>query len=64
MLNRSNKLKDFFVRRVWEIDISSLGKYRSFVIKSMRLFYVSVREFTKGQETLRDLVCSAKEENI
>ena len=53
MLNRSNKLKDFFVRRVWEIDINSLGKYRSFVIKSMRLFYVGMREFTKGQLTLR-----------
>ncbi|MEF9437432.1 MAG: hypothetical protein L0922_01280, partial [Candidatus Mariimomonas ferrooxydans] len=47
------KFNDLFVRGVWEIDTDSLGKLRSFMIKSLRLFYVAMREFTEGQLTLR-----------
>ncbi len=53
MTDIRKKLNDFFVRGVWEIDTDSLGKLRSFVIKSLRLLYVAIREFTEGQLTLR-----------
>jgi membrane protein len=47
------KLSDFFARKVWETDIASLGTYRAFLIKLLRLVYVAVREFAKGELTLR-----------
>ena len=47
------KLSDFFAREVWEIDTDSLGKCKSFLIKSLRLSYVVLREFTEGNLTLR-----------
>ena len=47
------KLSNFFTRKVWEMDIAAFGTYKTFLIKSLRLFYVALREFTEGQLTLR-----------
>ena len=48
-----NKLSDFLARGLWETDLSTLTGYRSFLIKSLRLFSVAIHEFTEGQLTLR-----------
>lgn len=53
MKNIGSKLKNFFIRGIWEIDTGSLGKFRSFIVKSIRLLQVTIREFTEGQLTLR-----------
>jgi membrane protein len=47
------KLIGFFTRTVWEIDTDPLGRFNKFIIKSLRLLYVAVREFTEGNLTLR-----------
>jgi len=47
------KITGFFTRKVWEIDTGPLGKFKTFIIKSIRLLYVAIREFTEGQLTLR-----------
>jgi membrane protein len=48
-----NKLSGFLTRGLWEADLSALTGYRSFLIKSLRLFSVAIHEFTEGQLTLR-----------
>ena len=48
-----NKLSDFLAEGIWEADLSTLTGYRSFIIKSLRLFIVAIKEFTEGQLTLR-----------
>ena len=48
-----DRLRDFFVKELWGIDISSFGRFRAFLIKALRLLYVAVREFSEGQLTLR-----------
>ncbi len=53
MTDAGKKISDFFRRNVWEIDILSLGRYKSFVVKSLRLLNVAVSEFSEGQLTLR-----------
>ncbi len=47
------KIKHFLINGLWEIDTGSLGKYKAFFIKTLRLFYVAFREFTEGQLNLR-----------
>lgn len=47
-----NRLNEFFIRELWSVDINSLGRFRAFVIKSLRLLYVTIRESSKGQLTL------------
>ncbi len=53
MIDVRKKLADFFTRELWEIDTGSLGKFKSFVIMSLRLLNVAFHEFTEGQLTLR-----------
>lgn len=53
MIDVRKKLAAFFARELWEIDTGSLGKYKSFVIMSLRLLNVVFHEFTEGQLTLR-----------
>ncbi len=53
MIDVRKKLLDFFSKELWEIDTSSLNKFKSFLIKSLRLLNVAIREFTQGQLTLR-----------
>ncbi len=48
-----NRIKNYFVNRIWEIDTGSLGSYSSFIVKSARLLYVALREFTERQLNLR-----------
>lgn len=44
---------DFFDRRLWAIDLKALGRPSVFLIKSLRLTCVGLREFTEGQIVLR-----------
>ena len=53
MIDVRKKLTDFFTRELWEIDTGSLGKFRSFVIMSLRMLNVAFHELTEGQLTLR-----------
>ncbi len=47
------RLNDFFVKELWDIDVSSLDRVRAFLIKLLRLIYASFREFSEGELTLR-----------
>jgi membrane protein len=47
------KITGFFARRVWEINTRSLGMFKAFLIKTLRLLYVVVEEFMEGNLTLR-----------
>ncbi len=49
----TKKLIHFFKRDLWEIDIGSLNKYKLFIVKTLRLLNVALRELTEGQLTLR-----------
>jgi membrane protein len=53
MIDVRRKVTQFFSRGLWETDISSLGGFGSFLIKTVRLLNVAFREFTEGQLTLR-----------
>ncbi|RJQ46930.1 MAG: YihY/virulence factor BrkB family protein [Nitrospiraceae bacterium] len=53
MINARKRLIEFFTKDLWEIDTSSLGKYRTFLIKSLRLLNVALQELFEGQLTLR-----------
>jgi membrane protein len=47
------RLNDFLARELWYIDTGSLDGFRAFLVKVLRLIYVSVREFSEGELTLR-----------
>ena len=53
MIDVKKKITDFFARELWEIDLGSLNRYKSLVIKTLRLLNVAVHEFTEGHLTLR-----------
>ncbi len=55
MINIRKRINDFFVKGVWDVDTTSLGRVRMYLIKSLRLFYVAVREFSEGQLNLRSM---------
>ncbi|GBE40555.1 hypothetical protein BMS3Bbin09_00438 [bacterium BMS3Bbin09] len=48
-----NKLSNFFASGIWETDISALTRYKSFLVRFLRLFSVVIHEFMEGQLTLR-----------
>lgn len=47
------RINEFFLKELWGIDLSSLDRYRAFLIKSLRVIYVAAGEFSEGQLTLR-----------
>jgi membrane protein len=49
----TKKLVHFLRHDLWEIDLGSLNKYKLFLIKTLRLINVAIRELTEGQLTLR-----------
>jgi membrane protein len=53
MANLTEKLNRYFTDEIWNIDLSSKTKSQRFFIKSLRLIYVSVREFREGELALR-----------
>jgi membrane protein len=53
ILKTKNKAVDFFTRGLWEIDLRSLNRFKSSVIKFLRLANVIIEEFSEGQLTLR-----------
>jgi membrane protein len=44
---------DFFLRKLWAADKSSLVGYKAFIIKFLRLVYATGREIAEAQLTLR-----------
>jgi membrane protein len=52
-INNRKKLFDFITRDLWEVDIDSLNRFKSFVVKTLRLSSIALREFTEGAFTLR-----------
>ena len=52
-MDLKNKLSNFLTRGIWEADLSTLTGYRAFIIKTLRLSIVAIKEFTEGQLTLR-----------
>jgi membrane protein len=53
MQNFVNRLNEFFVREIWDIEINSLCRSRAFLIQTLRMLYVIIREFYEGHLTLR-----------
>ncbi len=53
MTNGIKKINYFLNRQLWEIDTSPLSSFKTFIIKTIRLLYVAIREFAEGQLTLR-----------
>ncbi len=53
MLKIWDRLNSLFVRELWDMDITSLGRFRSFLLKLLRLFYITIHEFWEGQLILR-----------
>jgi membrane protein len=49
------KLNDFLTRDLWHIDLSSLDKFKAFLIQSLRLIYTIVRESIESEITLRSM---------
>ena len=47
------RLNDFFEKELWEIDVKSLSRPRVFLVRTLRLLYVAVLEFSEGQLVLR-----------
>ncbi|RJQ22615.1 MAG: YihY/virulence factor BrkB family protein [Nitrospiraceae bacterium] len=47
------KLNHFFMKELWEMDTGSLGKYKSLLVKILRLLNVAFHELQNGQLTLR-----------
>ncbi len=49
----AKKCVHFLKHDLWEVDLGSLNKYKSFIVKTLRLINVALRELTEGQLTLR-----------
>jgi membrane protein len=49
------KLNQFLTRDLWHIDLSSLDKFKAFLIQLLRLIYTIVRESIKSEITLRSM---------
>ena len=49
----AKRLIHFIKRDLWEVDLDSLNKYKLFIVKTLRLINVILRELTEGQLTLR-----------
>ena len=47
------KINYFFTNQLWSIDTSALNWTRSFFVNTVRLIYVTVREFMNNELTLR-----------
>ncbi|MBC8413778.1 YihY/virulence factor BrkB family protein [bacterium] len=47
------KIIYFLTHDLWEVDTEGLGAFQAFIIKTVRLINVAIREFTEGQLTLR-----------
>jgi membrane protein len=53
MTDPVKRLNDFLGKELWYIDTGSLGGFRAFFVKLIRLIYVTAREFSEGELTLR-----------
>ncbi|NOZ24633.1 MAG: YihY/virulence factor BrkB family protein [Nitrospirae bacterium] len=47
------KRVDDFFKELWDIDVRSLGRFRAFLVRTLKLFYVAAHEFSEGQLVLR-----------
>src|ERR1700741_4214477 len=46
-------LKELLVKALSDVDVNSTGRFKAFIIKSLRLLYVTIRDFSEGQLSLR-----------
>ncbi len=53
MAEVNKKINTFFKKDLWEIDTASLNKYRSFIVKSLRMLNIAAHQFVEEQLTLR-----------
>ncbi|HEB75095.1 MAG TPA: YihY/virulence factor BrkB family protein [Nitrospirae bacterium] len=47
------RVRDFFVKDIWETDVRTLGRFRAFLVRTLRILHVAVLEFSEGQLVLR-----------
>jgi membrane protein len=47
------KIRDFFARELWGVDLAQISRRKAFAVKTLRLIYVAVRDFSEGQINLR-----------
>lgn len=47
------RVNDYLIRKLWHVDLKSVGKINAFAIKFLRLIYLFVAEFLEEQLALR-----------
>ncbi len=47
------KIREFFSSELWGMDLGELSRKKVFAVKTLRLFYVAVRDISEGQLNLR-----------
>lgn len=55
MFSHFEKLKDFFTKTLWYIDLGEKGGLHSLLITSLRVIYSSAKEFSRNELTLRSM---------
>lgn len=53
MAMTSENFIDRFLKKLWEGDVEKLDSPRRFLVKSLRLIHVAIKEFNEGELTLR-----------
>jgi len=53
MADLVKKLNDFLTRDLWRIDLSSLDKFKAFLVRLVRFVFIIIRETDKNELTLR-----------
>ncbi|MGE5893994.1 MAG: YihY/virulence factor BrkB family protein [bacterium] len=48
-----DKIESFFERQIWSVDVTTIGRVRAVLIKTLRFLSVAVLEFREGQLALR-----------
>lgn len=49
----ARKIKGFLTSELWNVDLAELSKRKVLAVKTLRLIYVAVRDYSEGQLTLR-----------
>ena len=52
-MTKKNRVKTVFRKNVWEVELSSLPWWKSWLTRVLRVFYVVIRDLLEGQLTLR-----------
>ncbi|MDH3930474.1 MAG: YihY/virulence factor BrkB family protein, partial [Deltaproteobacteria bacterium] len=52
-MTKKNRVETFLRKNVWEVELSSLPWWKSWLTRVLRVFYVVIRDLLEGQLTLR-----------